>query len=72
VGYSLETTKKDLQVDQCKRGFGTLGGHRSINSETASGFWKEKHSLPCLFFLYFKPTQTHHYKQGTGQRHYHA
>jgi hypothetical protein len=30
VGYSLKTTPKHLQVDQCKRDFSTLGGHRSV------------------------------------------
>ena len=30
VGYSLETTTKDLQVDQCKRDLGKLDGHRLV------------------------------------------
>ena len=30
VGYSLETTTKDLQVDQCKRDLSKLDGHRLV------------------------------------------
>ena len=41
VGYSRKTISKDLQVDQCKRDFSTLSGHRAINSCKASGYWKE-------------------------------
>ena len=41
MGYSLEATTKDLQVDQCKRDFSTLSDHRAINSGKAQGCWKE-------------------------------
>jgi hypothetical protein len=58
MGYSLETAKKDLQVHRCKRDFSTLGGYRSINSGTVSGFWKETFSLHPVCFSYTSGSQS--------------
>jgi hypothetical protein len=55
VGYGLETTTKDLQVDPCKRDVSTPGGHPAINSGRAAGFWKEMFSTICrVYFLYLE------------------
>ena len=37
---SLETTKNNRQVVQCKRDFSTLGGINLFNLCKASGYWK--------------------------------